>query len=211
MKAVFFDVGGTLIQPCPSVGEIYADVARRHGIAITAEQAERAFRESWTALKRGKLTVSRKAWWGELVFRTLGQRNAACFEELYRVFSHADAWGVYPDVRDALQDVRIKGLHVGVISNWDERLRPLLDELGIAKLLDSITISCEIGAEKPDPRIFRAALRAAGVRANDALHVGDSLEEDVRAAERVGMQGAWIDRSDERASLLSLVSAGLCA
>jgi putative hydrolase of the HAD superfamily len=211
VKAVFFDVGGTLIHPWPSVGEIYASTAKRHGITITPEGAEDAFRESWTALKRGELTVSRKDWWRELVFRVLGQRNDACFDELFDLFAHAQAWKLYPDAFEALHEIRARALYIGVISNWDERLRPLLDELGIAPLLDSITVSCEVGAEKPDSEIFRAALRAAGVEAAQALHVGDSIEEDVRGAEQVGLRAAWIDRGDDRASLLSLVSAELCA
>ena len=217
MKAVFFDVGGTLIHPWPSVGKIYAEVAKRHGITITPEQAERAFRESWIELKHDStvagpderrcssssmaasqaqcgLTVSRKDWWRELVFRALDHRNEACFEELFAVFSRAQAWRLYPDALDALRHARASKLHVGVISNWDERLRPLLDELDVAKLLDSITVSCEVGAEKPRPEIFRAALEAAGVRPNEALHVGDSSEEDVRGAEAVGMKGVLLER-----------------
>jgi putative hydrolase of the HAD superfamily len=110
------------------------------------------------------------------------------------VFSHAEAWRVYPDVLSVLHALRSNGLHVGVISNWDERLRPLLSELGIDELLDSITVSCEAGVEKPHPEIFRAALRAANVTSHEALHVGDNLEEDVRGAEAVGMQALLLDR-----------------
>jgi putative hydrolase of the HAD superfamily len=233
VKAVFFDVGGTLIHPWPSVGEIYATVAARHGITITPEQAERGFRASWKALKhesnvaapyerrrrktgsesavpdrryspppvptthaKYELTVSRKDWWRELVFRVFGQRNEACFDELFDCFAHAHAWKLYPDAIDTLREVRVNRMHVGVISNWDERLRPLLHELGIAPMLDSITVSCEVGAEKPHREIFHAALEAAGVRPDEASHVGDSYEEDVRGAEVIGMGAVLLDRED---------------
>ncbi|HUK82146.1 MAG TPA: HAD-IA family hydrolase [Verrucomicrobiae bacterium] len=194
VRAVFFDVGGTLIHPWPSVGEIYAAVAKRHGTVISPDQAERAFHDSWETLKHGPMTVSRKDWWRELVFLVLGQRNEACFNELFGFFAHAQAWRLYPDALEALNEVHTRGLHVGVISNWDERLRPLLHELGIAPLLDSITVSCEVGAEKPDPKIFHVALRSAGVEATRALHVGDALNKDVRGAEAVGMKGVHLDR-----------------
>jgi putative hydrolase of the HAD superfamily len=169
-------------------------LANRHGMTATAENLQRAFRESWAALKRPGLTVSRKDWWRELVFRTLGQENQACFEELFEIFARADAWQVFPDVEDTLREARSRGLRVGIISNWDERLRPLLDEIGLALYFDSMTISCEIGVEKPDPRIFQAALHAAGVPVKQAVHVGDSDTADVRGAEAVGMTAVLLNR-----------------
>lgn len=194
LRAIFFDAGGTLIRPYPSVGAVYATVARRHGIHRTADEMEGAFHQSWAALKRPGLTVSRKEWWRELVFRVLGQENEACFEELFETFARSDAWQVFPDVEDTLREARARGLHVGVLSNWDERLRELLDGTGLAKHFDSMTISCEVGVEKPNAEIFLAALRAAGVTASQAVHVGDSYGEDVRGAETAGMKGILVDR-----------------
>src|SRR2546428_118304 len=112
--------------------------------------------------------------------------NDDYFADLYDEFARANAWRVYPDVVESLRTVRGRGWHAGAISNWDERLRPLLERLGLRKHLDSITASCEVGAEKPDPRIFRAALEAAGVQAGEAWHIGDAESEDVRGAEAIG-------------------------
>jgi len=195
-RALFFDVGGTLLRPWPSVGAIYASVANRRGMTTTTEEMNRAFRESWAALKRPGLTVSRKDWWREVVFRTLGQENQACFEELYETFAHAGAWQIFPDVEETLREGRARGLHVGVISNWDERLRPLLAEIGLARYFDSMTISCEMGVEKPGAEIFQAALREADVPASQSIHVGNSDEADVRAAEAAGMAAVLLDRSE---------------
>lgn len=194
LRAMFFDAGGTLLRPYPSVGEVYAAVARRHGIDRTAGEMEAGFRQSWIALKRPGLTVSRKEWWRELVFRVLGQENEACFEELFETFARPDVWQVFPDVEDTLREARARGLHVGIISNWDERLRALLDGLGLGQHFDSMTISCEVGVEKPSAEIFLAALRAASVTASQAVHVGDCYEEDVRGAEEVGMKAILVDR-----------------
>jgi putative hydrolase of the HAD superfamily len=88
-------------------------------------------------------------------------------------------------------------MHLGIISNWDERLRPLLQEIGLAQWFDSLTISCEVGTEKHDARIFQAALRAAGVSAWEAMHVGDSYGEDVCGAEAVGMRAVLLKRNGE--------------
>ncbi len=189
VRALFFDVGGTLVQPRSSVGAIYASVANRHGMVVTAEAMDRAFRESWAALKQPGLTVSRKDWWRKVVLRTLGQENPACFEEIFEIFAHAAVWQIFPDVEETLREARSRGLHVGVISNWDERLRLLLGELGLAHYFHSITISCEVGVEKPGREIFLAALRTAGVDANQAVHIGDGQNEDVRGAEAARTDG----------------------
>jgi putative hydrolase of the HAD superfamily len=206
IRALFFDVGGTLIEPWPSVGAIYAAAARRHGLSGTAKQLESVFRESWKALKRPGLTVSRKDWWRELVFHTLGQENEECFTELFEQFARAAAWRVFPDVEETLRAARAQGVHVGVISNWDERVRPLLQEIGLAQWFDSLTISCEVGVEKPEARIFQAALHAAKVGAGEALHIGDSYDEDVRGAEAVGMRAVLVNRHGDNASRCTCIS-----
>ena len=202
VRALFFDVGGTLLHPFPSVGAVYASVANRHGIATTAEAMERAFRQSWAALGRTGLTVSRKEWWREVVFASLGQQNEACFEELYRAFARPEAWRVFPDVEATLQAAQARGLQIGIISNWDERLRPLLGAVGLARYFKTMTISCEVGVEKPDAEIFLAALRAAGVTASETVHIGDSYDHDVRGAEAVGMTAILVDRGAGEATRL---------
>jgi putative hydrolase of the HAD superfamily len=173
---------------------VYAAVASRHGIHRSADDMENAFRQSWAALKRPGLTVSRKEWWRELVFDVLGQENETCFEELYGAFAGSDAWQVFSDVEGVLREGHARGLHVGVISNWDDRLPGLLDRLGLARQFDSMTISCEIGVEKPGEGIFLAALREAGVTPTEAIHVGDSYEDDVCGAEKVGIRAVLVDR-----------------
>ena len=153
-----------------------------------------AFRQSWAALKRPGLTVSRKGWWRELVFRVLGQENEACFEELFEMFARADVWQIFPDVEDTCAK---RGRAASTLASFPIGMSVcvcLLDELGLAKHFDSMTISCEVGVEKPNAEIFLAALRAAGVTASQAIHVGDCFEEDVRGAEAAGMKAILVDR-----------------
>ena len=163
---------------------------------------EHAFRRVWAEMKGPGLTVSRKEWWRELVFRVVGQENEACFDELYETFARPDAWQVFSDVEDTLQEARRRGLHVGVISNWDDRLDSLLEKLGLAGHFDSQTVSYEVGAEKPDAKIFLTALRRAGVTADEALHVGDSYEEDLCGAEKAGLSAILVDRKGRRPGAL---------
>src|SRR6266566_3277447 len=76
---------------------------------------------------------------------------------------------------------------LAVISNFDGRLRFILGQLGISKYFAHIFISSEIGADKPDPEIFRRAVKFIGVRPNEVLHVGDDSERDWKAAAEAGL------------------------
>jgi len=210
IRAVFFDVGGTLIRPWPSVGAVYARVGRQFDLNATDVAMEQAFRSAWKTTKAsGQLTTSDKNWWRVLVVKALAlqglENRPGYFEALYEAFVLPDAWQVLPGVVPALEACR--GKHVGVISNWDERLRPLLTNLGLIHYFDSLTISCEVGAEKPDARVFQAALRVAGVVAGEALHVGDSPAEDVTGARACGMSAHLV----EEGGLLPVISAAVCA
>ena len=210
IRAVFFDVGGTLIHPWPSVGSVYARVGKKFDIHASAEAMEQAFRSAWKESKRGALTTSNKEWWRSLVSRAVPNARDGYFEALYEEFAQPDAWRIFPDVFETLTECRSRKLHVGVISNWDERLRPLLERLDLSRYLDSLTISCEVGAEKPAAAIFRAALRAAGTSAGEALHVGDSEVDDVAGAEAIGMN-ALLVRGDWAAVRARITSLAVCA
>ncbi len=67
--------------------------------------------------------------------------------------------------------------------------------------MDFYLISAIFGAAKPDPKIFRAALEKANVKAEESVHVGDSLEDDVRGAYQAGIRAIWLDRSGRREKL----------
>jgi putative hydrolase of the HAD superfamily len=84
-----------------------------------------------------------------------------------------------------------------VVSNWDMSLHKVIDDLGLRALLDGVITSAEAGVRKPSPRIFEMALNIAGVAAADAVHVGDSLEEDVAGARAAGIEAILISRSGD--------------
>jgi putative hydrolase of the HAD superfamily len=81
-----------------------------------------------------------------------------------------------------------------VVSNWDASLPAALDSTGLSPLVDAVLTSATVGAAKPDPAIFERALAVAGVAAADALHVGDSLAEDVEGARRAQIAAVWCNR-----------------
>ena len=100
----------------------------------------------------------------------------------------------YPDAEAALARLRERGLRLVVVSNWDCSLSTVLERCGLAALLDGVVSSAEAGARKPDPAIFAAALELAGCEAPEALHVGDTREEDLDGARAAGIRALLLDR-----------------
>ena len=197
VRAVTFDVGGTLITPWPSVGHVYAAAAARHGqVSIPPEVLNDRFVAAWHALKDFRHS---RAEWAKLVdaaFVGLVEPppSETFFPMLYDRFSEPDAWHVFDDVRPALHRLKQLGLRLAVVSNWDERLRPLLRALNLDAYFDAIIVSAEVGATKPSPIIFNAVAAALGVAPSAILHVGDSVEADVAGAEAAGMRALLLER-----------------
>ena len=83
---------------------------------------------------------------------------------------------------------------LAVISNFDGRLRLILQHLGISNFFAHIFISSEIGADKPDPEIFRRALNLIDLKPDEVLHVGDDPKRDWEAASKAGLSIFRLDR-----------------
>ena len=103
----------------------------------------------------------------------------------------------YPDAAPALDEARERGLTTVCVSNWDCALPEVLERCGLAARLDAVVASATVGARKPDPAIFDAALELAGCGPAAALHVGDTPEEDVAGARAAGIEAVLLDRAGE--------------
>lgn len=197
IRAVTFDVGGTLIEPWPSVGHVYAAVAARHGVTgLSPEALTRRFGAAWQARKDFAYT---RAEWADLVdhtFAGLCERppSESFFDDLYQRFDQPDAWKMCEDVIPTLDALAHRGLKLGVISNWDDRLRPLLGRLGLLSRFETVVISCEVGWRKPAAEIFHRAARALALGPGCLLHVGDSFVADVQGARRAGLRALHLRR-----------------
>lgn len=110
----------------------------------------------------------------------------------------------FADAAPALRDLRAGGSRLVCVSNWDCSLRSVLDRVGLGELIDGAVSSADAGHRKPDPAIFQKALELAGVGPDQALHVGDTPEEDVEGARAAGIRALLIDRSGNRGDISSL-------
>jgi putative hydrolase of the HAD superfamily len=212
IKAITFDAGGTLLDPWPSVGEIYANVAAEVGFpGLSADKLNSQFATAW---KRKKNFDYSEAAWCHLVNACFSGLlpcpiSPKLFEALYEQFAQPHVWRVYDDVRLTLETLRQRGVRLGVISNWDLRLGPLLERLELSRYLDCLVLSVNVGATKPSPRIFQYTSEALNLAPRAILHVGDSVEEDVRGAESAGMRALLLDRKEENpcANIIPSLSA----
>ena len=135
----------------------------------------------------------------------------AYFDAVYRHFEDPATWDVFPDVMPALAALRALGSPLGIVSNFDSRVLRILEGLDLAPWFESVTLSSQVGATKPDRAIFARALAHHGVDAARALHVGDSPAEDCEGARAAGLRAVLIDRSGRHADRPGLVRVGSLA
>jgi putative hydrolase of the HAD superfamily len=203
VRAVLLDALGTLVELQPPAPRLRAALEARAGIDVGEEAAQRGFaaeighylanhmrggdREGLELL-RDECAEAMRAAIGrpELDHATV---RAAMLEAL--------EFAPFEDVVPALRALRERGLRLVVVSNWDCSLPEWLDRAGIGELVDGAVSSAVVGAAKPDVAVFEAGLELAGCPAAAAVHVGDSVENDVEGARAAGLRAILVQRSGE--------------
>jgi 2-haloalkanoic acid dehalogenase type II len=210
IRAVFFDLGGTLFSyraTRPHFDRVLEALARQHGIEEPFAEVRAKYRAAMAAAGADynarpyylHRDMFRAAYLGML--RTYG-REARDSEALYEGQSEVGARfiALRAGVRETLEALRARGLHLGIVSNIDDdQFRAIWAQLGIGDYFHATTTSEEARSCKPDPGIYRVALaKAPGVAARDVLFVGDSPRHDFAGAKPLGMRTAWImERPEE--------------
>jgi putative hydrolase of the HAD superfamily len=190
-RAVLLDALGTLVELEPPWTHLAATV----GIAadrrvVAGFRAEMAYYRDHSHEARDPATLAElRDRCSAILSRELGREVTV--EELMASIR----FRAFDDAAPALTELRGRGLRLVCVSNWDYALPEVLERVGLARLLDGVVTSAGVRARKPDPKIFRKALELAGCGAGEALHVGDSSEEDIAGAEALGIRALLIDRS----------------
>ena len=194
-QGLLLDAMGALIGLRQSVGTSYAAAAGRHGISVEASAIDAVFPKLFRAapplafpgLEGEALLQAEQHWWTDLITACLGacgHREPLPPElgtELFQAFAGPEPWLVYDDVAEHLQRWRDRGLRLAVVSNFDQRLLPLLESLGLAPWFEAVVVSSQVGAAKPDPRPFQRALELLQLPPEAAWHIGDSAEDEAGA------------------------------
>ncbi len=204
LGAVLLDAHGTLLELEPPAPALRRLLAERFGIVVSADQAERAIAAEVayyrTHLNEGRDDPSvdelrgrcsealRRALAAEHVLDAIGP------DELTGTLLAALVFRPYPEVPSVLARLHGRGVRLIVASNWDASLSHTLAAHGLLEHLDGVVTSAQCAAPKPELPVFRRALELACVPASEALHVGDSLEEDIAGAARAGIPAVLIAR-----------------
>jgi putative hydrolase of the HAD superfamily len=208
IKAVFFDAAGTLITPVRPVGQTYTLFAKNYGMEVSSFEISQRFRTCFAAsppLTFGSASTDsfeqlERDWWKNLVqcvFQPLGrfEQFDRFFTELFSYFARPEAWTLYPDVLETLSALQKRSLALDVISNFDSRLIEILEGLGMTGCFEEVFISSRVGHAKPERQIFETALKRHNLAPGEAVHIGDSEENDLYGAANAGLLGVLIDRS----------------
>jgi putative hydrolase of the HAD superfamily len=201
---LLLDAMGTLVKLEPPVEPLRRELKVRFGAGVSTSEAERAIAAEITYYRahmdegRDPAGVAAlRARCAEALRETLppsaGLRDVDG-EALTEALLASLRFSAFPDASAALSSARARGQRVIVVSNWDSSLAQVLERVGLASLLDRVITSAEVGARKPAPAVFEAALAASRVTPAQALHVGDSLEEDVAGARAAGIAAVWLNR-----------------
>jgi putative hydrolase of the HAD superfamily len=202
IRAVLLDALGTLVELQPPAPRLRR-LLRESGFEVSDEQAAAGFVAEIAYYLDHHLDGSDP--------ERLERLRDRCADEMRRALGipeldHATArramlgaleFTAYPDVLPALAELRERGIVRVIASNWDCSLPDWLEPTGIPELVDGVVTSAEVGEAKPSPRVFERALAVARVAPEEALHVGDKVDNDVEGAAAAGVRAVLIQREGE--------------
>jgi putative hydrolase of the HAD superfamily len=204
VRGVLFDATGTLIELREPVGEVYSRIAKQHGVVLPAWRLGNAFERimlcaptrAFPNAKPEEIEALERGWWREVVRMTFQATDSSVlfadgdtfFTQLYRHYESSAAWRLVDEAEETLVELNSCGARIGIASNFDQRIKNIVQQLGIAKHFDSITIPAKCGVEKPDPGFFLSALSDLRLPANEVVYVGDHPDKDIAGARNAGLR-----------------------
>ena len=202
IRAIFFDIGDTLVFDDPPLVERLTAAARLAGITLDPARLPAAFRAAeafavrryvagiaWDGPEALRETVSYL--WNALEMPPLSDSHWAEFAGAFAAASFTRQ--AHPEAKTLLTELKRRGLILGAISDWEDTLPDVLTALGLFEYFDALSISTCVGVTKPSPRLFQDALSQVNLSPQACLHVGDWLELDVAGACAAGMNALLFD------------------
>lgn len=209
VRWILFDAVGTLMFADPSVAETYFAAGAQFGSRLTMAEIQNRFP---IALERGfadrcetNESLERRRWRsivGE-VLSDIPLHADAVFEQLWQHFAEARHWRPFDDVGITLGQLRGRGFHLGIASNFDGRLKSIVSGQSALAACDAVFVSSEVGYSKPDPRFFRTVQRQLGLGPEQIALVGDDAVCDVQAAIAAGWSAIHLDRNSGKEGAIS--------
>ena len=204
LRGVLFDATGTLIETREPVGEVYSRMAKEHGVELSAWRLGDAFKRilarapsrAFPNAKPDEIEALERGWWREIVRMTFQATDStvlfpdldAFFSQLYQHYESAAAWRLRSGAAELLKDLSDRGLRIGLVSNFDQRINKILQALDVRAYFDVVTIPATCGREKPDPLVFQRALADLELEADEVVYIGDDPEKDLAGARDAGLR-----------------------
>jgi len=208
IKAVFFDFYNTLVDYDPPREETQSKVLGELGIKVNPKALRRPIMvaDDFLSQEHARLSLGKRskeetmALYGQyqgMILREAGlEASAELIGNILKKWMSIDLkMALYKDVAPALDELKERGLTLGLISNVDRDISADYEKLGLGNWLQLKITSQDVGFSKPHPEIFQAALKQAGVKPAEAIYVGDQYQIDVVGANGAGMRGILIDRN----------------
>jgi len=199
VKAVLFDMGNTLVFQHPL--EAFQRILQAKGIAKSIDEVREAFEKNSRDfdVEKHKPLGPHEFYvrWNMNILKHLGITRSVrrLAEEIEREWFNFSKIYVYPEVKDSLRRLKRIGLKLGVVTGgYELDIEQILPKAGLRQFFD-ICVGCDtIGKSKPDPKAFKHALKQLGVKPEEAIFVGDHIEQDYLGAQKVGMKAVLIQR-----------------
>lgn len=191
IEAIFVDAANTLLHVREPVGMTYARFARKHGMTQDPVQVGHRFKSAFQQAGAMGLRQRKdgRPFWRFIVESSLDAPvSDALFASLYEYYASPKAWWVDTEALRVLGNAARKGAKLGILSNYDGRLRTLYERYALDRMFPTLICSGEHGVEKPDPWIFHLACRCIGARPQNCVHIGDDPVRDVEGATHAGLK-----------------------
>ena len=186
IEVVFFDVGGPLYGDRPYYEGLLAGIKEAR-----PDADEGAFWEEFEACRRDQ----RGPFTQRLVSKFVGESETGPVIERGKELWSYPPESLQPDARAGLEALA-GSYRLGVLANQESWIRETLARDGLDGFFEIWAISAEVGADKPDPRIFEHALAQAGAPTGRCAMIGDRLDNDIAAAKAQGMWAVWVLRGE---------------
>jgi HAD superfamily hydrolase (TIGR01549 family) len=203
VRAVLFDVDFTIARPGPEFGpEGYQRLGERFGLELDPSRYKQARERAVEGIRRHpELEHDEEIWvaFTERIIRGMGGEADSAYEcavAMTEAWEHAEHFELYEDALPVLEELRVQGLKLGLVSNTGRNLDEFVAHHRLD--VDAAIGSGAFGRTKPHPTIFRAVLERLGVEPGDAAMVGDSPEDDVEGARAAGIEAAFLLDRDDR-------------
>ena len=203
LKGVLFDVDFTIAKPGPELGpEGYRRLGDRFGLQLDPERYAAAREQAVEGIRRHpELEHDEEIWiaFTERIIRGMGGASDSAYEcavAMTRAWEHAEHFELFEDALPVLEDLRSRGLKLGLVSNTGRDLDAFVAHHALR--VDAAIGSGAFGRTKPHPAIFRAVLERLEVDPEDAAMVGDSIEDDIDGARAAGIERAFLLDRDGR-------------